>query len=481
MQNKIRMKSIICLILVYFLLSGILFWVVRDSWTQQTVSTENIQPLAYCGDFSNGATLTQTFTPASDTLSEISLRAASYGGSSEGSLLLEIMHGSSVLWTKEVLPGDLSYEDMTVFAIEPALENVKNQQLTLKITGQNIPAGAGTTFWYGNSQSVGKFDIALLTSETLTFAGVPVDGMLVMKTKGVNHLAAARFFWPVCLVLGVLLLAGAAYLEYCRISKPDCRLLQLLSLPSRYSYLLKQLISRDFKVRYKASMLGMLWSLLNPLLMMAVYYFVFSTLFKNNIEHFPVYLMTGIVLFNYFSESTSLGLNSIVGNASLITKVYVPKYIYPLSKALSSSINMFTSLLPVLIIMAVSGVPFTRSLLLIPYVLLCLILFSTGMCMLLSTLMTFFRDTQFLWSVLITVWNFLTPIFYPESILSAELLPYFRLNPMYQFVTFLRSICLHGVTPAPAAFLYCLLAALIPLTLGLIVFKKNQDKFVLYL
>ena len=414
-------------------------------------------------------------------MNKISLRAASYGGNGEGSLLLEIQNDSKVLWSKEILPSELSYSDMTDFSIKPALENIKNQQLLLKITGQNIPAGTGVTFWYGNSQSVGKFDITLLTSEVLTFAGTPVDGMLVMETEGVNHLAAARFFWPVCAVLGMLLLAFAAYLEYCRINKPNCRILQLLSLLPRYSYLLKQLISRDFKVRYKASMLGMLWSLLNPLLMMAVYYFVFSTLFKNNIEHFPVYLMTGIVLFNYFSESTSLGLNSIVGNASLITKVYVPKYIYPLSKALSSSINMFTSLLPVLIIMAISGVPFTRSLLLIPYVLLCLMLFSTGMCMLLSTLMTFFRDTQFLWSVLITVWNFLTPIFYPESILSAELLPYFRLNPMYQFVTFLRSICLQGVTPAPGAFLYCLLAALIPLTLGLIVFKKNQDKFILYI
>jgi len=481
MQNKFHFKCIAYLLLIYFLLSGVLYWVVLDSWTQEEVSTDGIQPFAYVGDLSDGAVVTQTFTPAMDSLSQISLRAATFGGDTQGRLLLEITRGDDVLWAQTALPATLSYNEMNVFPIEPALENVKGQQLMLRITGENLPIGAGATLWYGNSQSAGKFDVALLTNETLTFGEEQIDGMLVFALNGVNRLSAARYFWPVCLVLGVFLGLAALYFEYSRVKKPDGMLMRLFSLLPRYSYLLKQLIMRDFKVRYKASVLGMLWSLLNPLLMMAVYYFVFSTLFKSNIEHFPVYLMTGIVLFNYFSESTSLGLGSIVGNASLITKVYVPKYIYPLSKALSSSINMFTSLIPVLIIMAFSGVPFTRSLLLLPFVLLCLILFSTGMCMLLSTLMTFFRDTQFLWSVLITVWNFLTPIFYPESIISANLLPYFRINPMYQFVTFLRSICLHGVTPTPTAFLNCLLSAFIPLLIGLFVFKKNQDKFVLHL
>ena len=137
----------------------------------------------------------------------------------------------------------------------------------------------------------------------------------------------------------------------CRMEKKGrtCLGLKLVHAFSRYRFLIQQLVSRDFKTKYKRSVLGIVWSFLNPLLTMLVQYVVFSTIFKSDIPNFPVYLLTGIVLFNFFSEACSMGITSILGNASLITKVYVPKYIYPVTRVLSSGINMLFSLVPLLL------------------------------------------------------------------------------------------------------------------------------------
>ena len=191
--------------------------------------------------------------------------------------------------------------------------------------------------------------------------------------------------------------------------------------------------------------------------------------------------MTGIVLFNYFSEATSLGLDSIVVNASLITKVYMPKYIYPLSRTLSSLINLLISLVPLLLMMLVTGVPLTKALLLTPLVILFVFTFSLGMSMLLATMNVFFRDTRFLWSVVVLIWTYLTPIFYPESIIPAQLIGLYHMNPMYQFIYFMRCITLGGIAPNPITYLYCTLGCVIPLLIGVWVFRKNQDRFVFYL
>ena len=191
--------------------------------------------------------------------------------------------------------------------------------------------------------------------------------------------------------------------------------------------------------------------------------------------------MTGIVLFNYFSESSNLAMLSVVGNAGLITKVYMPKYILPLSKVVSSGINLAISLIPLLIIMGATGVPFHKSLLLLPLVLIFLIIFCAGIGLILSTSLVFFRDTQFLWSVLVMIWNFMTPIFYPESIIPAKYLTLYHMNPMYQYVYFARTITMGGISPAPVSYLYCILCSLTVFALGLFIFRKNQDKFIFYL
>lgn len=250
---------------------------------------------------------------------------------------------------------------------------------------------------------------------------------------------------------------------------------------SRYRFLIKQLVLRDFKTKYKRSSLGVLWSFLNPLLTMSVQYLVFSTLFHSDIPNFILYLLIGIVCFNYFNEATSLTLASIVGNASLITKVYVPKFTFPLTRVISSTINFLIALVPICIVMLLTGAPISPAMLLLPIPALCLFCLCLGVGMLLAASMVFFRDTQFLWGVISMVWMYATPIFYPASIIPARLQPLFRCNPMYQVLRFFRVILMDGVSPEPMAYVSLLIFTLAPLCLGLLVFKKTQDQFVLYL
>ena len=249
----------------------------------------------------------------------------------------------------------------------------------------------------------------------------------------------------------------------------------------RYSFLVKQLVARDFKRKYKRSALGVCWSFLNPLLTMLVQYLVFSTIFKSSIENFIIYLLIGIIVFNFFGESVGLGLTSIVDNAHLINKVYMPKIIYPLSRVISSVVNLLISLVPLFIMMLLTGVPITKAVLLLPIGLICLLVFCLGLSMLLSASMVFFQDTQFLWNVVSTLWQYLTPTFYPVDIIPEAWLPVYKMNPMYQYITFIRSILLDGVAPAPELYFGCIISAVAMFGVGYAIFRRNQDKFVLYL
>ncbi len=249
----------------------------------------------------------------------------------------------------------------------------------------------------------------------------------------------------------------------------------------RYTFLLEQLVKRNFNTKYRQSVLGVLWSFLNPLMTMAVQYLVFSQLFRSDISHFPVYLLTGIILFSFFNECVTLGMDSIVLNGPLITKVAMPKLIYPLSRSISSFISLVISLVPLLGAMLLSGTPLTPALLLIPAAIVLLFLFSLGMSLILCTLNVFFRDTRFLWSVVSLLWTYATPIFYPISIIPAAWQPIFRLNPMFQFIDFLRTVILRGAWPSWGQWGACLLCAALPLALGLLVFRRNEHKFVFHL
>lgn len=247
----------------------------------------------------------------------------------------------------------------------------------------------------------------------------------------------------------------------------------------KYKFLLAQLVGRDFKTKYKRSVLGVLWSLLNPLLIMVVQYIVFSELFRWNINNFAIYLLSGTVMFNFFSEATSQALTSITGNSQLITKVYVPLYIFPISKVLSTCINLGFSLIALFAIVLIQKLPLNIYYLFIPFGLFCLIAFSIGLGLLLSAMMVYFRDTQFLYGVLLTLWTYLTPLFYPESIIPERFRIFIELNPIYYFIRYVRNIILNGSLPSLNDHVFSLSFALVTLALGIFVFKKTKKNFIL--
>lgn len=248
----------------------------------------------------------------------------------------------------------------------------------------------------------------------------------------------------------------------------------------RFTPLLRELVVRDIKVRYRHSALGLVWTVLNPLLMMVVITIVFSTLFKQNIPNFPIYYLSGSLIFAFNSESTTTALNSIISNASLIKKVYIPKYLFPLSNVLSGLVNLGFSLIAMFIVMLITDAPFHATLLLLPIPIFYTFLFSVGLGILLSAVTVFFRDIAHFYSVFILAWTYFTPIFYPVEILPDAVMKLMQINPMYHLVAYMHSIVLYGVFPSLKENLLCLCLGLLMLALGLFVFYKKQDKFVLY-
>lgn len=251
----------------------------------------------------------------------------------------------------------------------------------------------------------------------------------------------------------------------------------------KYSFLLQQLVLRDFKVKYKRSILGIVWSLLYPLLMMVVMAIVFSNIFKMNMPgiNYFVYLQIGLTFFNYFSEASNLAMSSVVANFSLINKIYIPKYIFPLSKVLFVAINFLITLIPLYGVILLTGEPITAAHLALPFVFLCLIIFTLGIGFILSTIAVFFRDMFYIYSIIITLWTYLTPIMYDISMIDSKYQMFLKFNPLYQFINFARTIILGHRVPELIYFVYCLLAAFVPLIIGITVFKRNQDKFIYYI
>lgn len=249
----------------------------------------------------------------------------------------------------------------------------------------------------------------------------------------------------------------------------------------RYKNLLYELVSRDIKVRYRRSVLGVLWTVLNPILMMIVITIVFSQLFRFEIENFPIYFFCGNIVFSFMLTATNDALQSILGGASLLKKVYIPKYIFPVSKVLSAGVNLFFSYIAMLLVMVATGVKFHTTMLLTPVVALYVILFSIGLGLILATMMVFFRDIAHLYGVLTTAWMYLTPIFYPASLLGDKSEWFLLLNPMYHYIDYMRNITLYQTVPGIAENLTCLGISLVTLALGLLFFYKKQDKFILYI
>lgn len=469
------MLSSFVLLILFRVLAG-------DGFEHGITKTTMVTEKAVVGELLDGVVIEQDFLSEHDRITEISLLCTNFGVDVDDRLEMTLLDEHENVLAQAYLDTQ-GLPDGKPWAVElPQTEfDCKNQVITLQIRSMRGVPGSAVSIYFGDSMDTGRFEIPVESEFGLYVNNTKTDGQLCMSLTGENiHLLAQYYWWFAAVVLFALAVL-CAWVMHCDQRGMPSFALRMVAAGVRYRFLLKQLVSRDFKTKYKRSVLGVLWSFMNPLLTMMVMYIVFSTLFQSSIENFPVYLLTGIVCWNFFSEATSSCLTSITGNSALITKVYVPKYIYPLARAASSCVNLFMSLMPLLLVMILTRSAITPRLLLLPFPLVCLFMLAFGMGLFLASWMVFFRDTQFLWGVVSMLWMYLTPIFYDSSIIPVQYMSFYKLNPLYHVIGVMRALLMDGVSPAPEAYLFCALAGLVPMILGALVFKKTQDRFVLYL
>ena len=252
----------------------------------------------------------------------------------------------------------------------------------------------------------------------------------------------------------------------------------------RDGFILRQLVSKDFKLKYRRSALGVAWSVLNPLLMMIIMAAVFSRLMgraDDSIPNFPLYIIIGNTAFSLMSDSTSRGLMSIIEASSLLKKVKINRWVFPVQKVLFAVVNYAFSLIAVVLVMIfVQYAPSVYALYVIPGLFM-LSVFCIGLSLFLSCAAVFFRDVIHLWSVFLTAWTYLTPMFYSIKILPEWLQTLENFNPMYLYLTYLRDALLFRVNPSLELTLGCAGFAAASLVIGYLVFRRHESKFILYI
>lgn len=475
------LKKGCCMVVAAYVTLAILFyWIGGDQLRYRDISSDMLTASNPVGEITKDTVLTQQISVEGEELASLTFRGGTYARQNSGNLAIEVCSDGQVLASQSFDISAMADNAEFNISFEPTVE-LPNHTAELRITAPECVPGNAVTLYSGNTMSTVRNQVTVQLSETerVYVNGTAMDGALCMVIRSREHLWFGTYYWYLAGAVLVCLLVYCGYLVNGLKRGKQRMMLNVCAAFTRYRYLMKQLVSRDFKTKYKRSVLGILWSFLNPLLTMMVQYIVFSTLFKSDIPNFSVYLLTGIVCFSFFSEATTMSLTSIVGNASLITKVYVPKYIYPLTRVTSSSINFGLSLIPLLVVLLITRTPIRPAILLLPFGVFCLFALALGIGMLLAAAMVFFRDTQFLWGVLSMLWMYATQIFYPESIIPEKFVLLFKCNPLYHIIRFIRIILINGVSPEPKAYALALIASIVPLLIGAAVFKKTQDRFVL--
>ena len=249
----------------------------------------------------------------------------------------------------------------------------------------------------------------------------------------------------------------------------------------RFKYLLYTLVNRDITKKYRRSFLGIIWSLLNPMMMMFITAMVFSTLFRFEIRNYALYLLIGQVVFTFYVESTVFAMNSILENSALLKKIYVPKFLFPVARILSSCMNFVFTLPAIFIIMLVTDAPFGGQTLLFVLPLVLMLLFCMGVGMILSACMVYFRDLGHIYGILITILSYATPIFYPASIVPEKFQFLLLCNPLYYFVSMFRVILYDGCLPSAELVAICSGLAATALFIGFTVFGRLENKFINYI
>lgn len=248
----------------------------------------------------------------------------------------------------------------------------------------------------------------------------------------------------------------------------------------RHQFLFEELVKRDFKKKYKRTVLGMAWSVLSPLLMLLVMRLVFTQFFGRGMEHYTTYLFCGNLVFSYFSESTNQGMTSLMGNAGIFTKVNVPKYLFLFSKNVQTLINFGLTLCVFFVFCVLDGITFTWKFICLLYPIACLVLFNVGVGLILSAMFVFFRDIQYLWSVFTQLLMYMSAIFYTIDSYSYTVQCLFLLNPLYLFIRYFRKIVIEATIPTIWFHLLMLADVIIVFGIGCWMYKKYNTRFLYY-
>ena len=248
----------------------------------------------------------------------------------------------------------------------------------------------------------------------------------------------------------------------------------------KHRFLFEELVKRDFKKKYKRTVLGMGWSMLAPLLTLLVMKLVFEQFFGRNTPHYTTYLFCGLLVFNWFAESTNGGMRSLYGNASIFTKVNVPKYLFLFSGNIQALLNFTLTLLVFFFFCWLDDVAFTWRFVFLLYPIMTLLLFNVGVGMVLSALYIFFRDMDYLWGVFVQLLMYGSAIFYQVDRMSPSIQMVFACNPIYRHIAYVREIVLNGAIPSLAVHLTLAGFALAAFLVGAFMYKRYNTRFLYY-
>jgi len=246
-------------------------------------------------------------------------------------------------------------------------------------------------------------------------------------------------------------------------------------------FLFEELVSRDFKEKYKRTILGMYWSVLSPILHLTVISLVMTNFFGNSIPQYNVYLFCGTLVMSYFRESTIGGMNSLMANKNIITKINIPKYMFLLSKNVSSLINFSLTLLIFFVFCAINHIEFGFHFFMLIFVVLCMVVFNVGMGLILSALFVFFRDVGYIYDVFLVLLNYLSAIFYKIDSFSPFIQRLFLCNPIYVYIHYFRVIVIDGNVPTFQYHMLCLIYAALSIEIGIWFYKKYNHRFLYYM
>lgn len=313
--------------------------------------------------------------------------------------------------------------------------------------------------------------------KTLTVALPRPSAALIMKAIFFPVMGYALVLAILCTFFSLLGQAGKMLGKRlpARLQK-NSRLQKLLG----YQFLFEELVKRDFKKKYKRTVLGMVWSVLSPLLTLIVMKLVFTQFFGRNTPHYTIYLFCGNLVFSYFNESTSQGMTSLVGNAGIFTKVNVPKYLFLFSKNVQTLINFGLTLCVFFVFCIADNITFTWKFICLLYPILMLMLFNIGSGLILSALYVFFKDIQYLWSVFTMLLMYMSAIFYTIDSYEPMVQNLFLLNPVYLFIRYFRKIVIEASIPTAYFHLLMLADVMIVLGFGCWIYKRYNHKFLYY-